>query len=227
MLYLVFVLLMLSVIIGPQLWVTHVLKKYHRPLEGAPGTGSELARHLIERFDLTGVTVEEAGEGENFYDPADNRVCLSPDIYQGKSLTAIAVAAHEVGHAIQFNRKEKVSLLRERYMANAIALRKLGVGFLMAMPLVAMVVRVPHASLLVVLVGIVTMLVSALMYVAILPEEFDASFNKALPILKDGEYVPEVYLPAVKQILRACALTYVAGALIDVLRLWRWLRYLR
>lgn len=227
MVYLVFTLLILGMVLGPQIWVTHVLKKYHRPLDGAPGTGSELARHLIERFELAGVKVEEAGEGENFYDPTDNRVCLSPDIYQGKSLTAIAVAAHEVGHAIQFNRKEQVSLLRERYMSKAIVLRKLGVGFLMAMPIVTMVVRVPHASILVVLVGIATMFVSALMYAAILPEEFDASFNKALPILKDGEYVPEVYLPAIKQILRACVLTYVAGALIDVLRLWRWLRYLR
>ena len=59
------------------------------------------------------------------------------------------------------------------------------------------------------------------MYVAILPEEFDASFNKALPILSEG-YINEEQLPIVRQILRACALTYVAASLADILSLWRW-----
>ena len=57
---------------------------------------------------------------------------------------------------------------------------------------------------------------------AVLPEEYDASFKKALPILEEG-YVPKENLPAIRQILRACAYTYVAGALADVIRLWRWL----
>ena len=55
-----------------------------------------------------------------------------------------------------------------------------------------------------------------------LPEESEESFNKALPILEEG-YVPKENLPAIRQILRACAYTYVAGALADVIRLWRWL----
>jgi Zn-dependent membrane protease YugP len=75
-------------------------------------------------------------------------------------------------------------------------------------------------------IGVVTMLSSAAMYVAILPEEYDASFNKALPILEAG-YVPEQHIPAVRQVLRAAAYTYVAGALADVLSLWRWLRVFR
>ena len=71
------------------------------------------------------------------------------------------------------------------------------------------------------------MLASVLLYVAVLPEEWDASFNKALPILEKGEYVPAEYLPAIRQVLKACALTYVAAALADVLRLWQWLRFIR
>ena len=70
----------------------------------------------------------------------------------------------------------------------------------------------PHLTLLTALVGVLTMVASVAMYVAILPEEFDASFNKAMPILAEG-YVPEHHLPAVWQVLKACALTYVAGAL--------------
>jgi hypothetical protein len=77
------------------------------------------------------------------------------------------------------------------------------------------------------LLGVATMLVSVAVYAAILPEEWDASFNKALPILIEGEYVDEHQLKAVRQILKACALTYVAAALADILSLWRWIAILR
>jgi Zn-dependent membrane protease YugP len=64
------------------------------------------------------------------------------------------------------------------------------------------------------------------MYAAILPEEYDASYNKALPILAQG-YLPEEHMVAAKRILKACALTYVAAALADILSLWRWFRMIR
>ncbi|MDH5434601.1 MAG: zinc metallopeptidase, partial [Gammaproteobacteria bacterium] len=89
------------------------------------------------------------------------------------------------------------------------------------------VVKIPHVIGLTLLIGLMTMLISVFMYMAILPEEWDASFNKALPILDQGDYVPKAYLPAIRQILKACALTYVAAALADILRLWRWLVLLR
>jgi Zn-dependent membrane protease YugP len=59
---------------------------------------------------------------------------------------------------------------------------------------------------------------------AILPEEWDASFNKALPMLKKGRYLPSQDLPKVKRILTACALTYVASALMNILLFWRFPR---
>jgi Zn-dependent membrane protease YugP len=61
----------------------------------------------------------------------------------------------------------------------------------------------------------------------VLPEEWDASFNKALPILKQGQYVEKHDLPKVKKVLRAAALTYFAGALANVLNIARWLLILR
>ncbi|MGJ8664596.1 MAG: zinc metallopeptidase, partial [Marinicella sp.] len=70
------------------------------------------------------------------------------------------------------------------------------------------------------------MLVSVMMHMAVLPEEYDASFNKAMPILSEG-YINEEQLPKVKQILKACALTYVAAAMADILNLWRWIRVIR
>ncbi len=227
MLYLIGLLMLLSLFFGPNLWVTYVLKKHHRHLPGMPGTGSELALHLLKQYELEQVKVEKSEPENDHYNPSDNVVCLSPEVYDGKSLSAVAVAAHEVGHAIQFNREEPVSLLRKKYLGKALVLQRLGIYILIAIPVVALVFRIPHIALLNIIIGVMTMFVSVLMYLAILPEEWDASFNKALPILEKGEYVPEQYLPAIRQVLKACALTYVAGALADVLRLWRWLLLLR
>ncbi len=224
----VFILLILLVVIlGPSIWVKYVLRKHHRQLDGMPGTGGELAVHLLSRYELENVKVEESVKNDDHYSPGDNAVRLSPEVYEGKTLTAIAVAAHEVGHAIQFNRQEAVTRLRKRYFPVALAIQRYGVFILMCVPIVAGLIRSPAVMLAIGVVGIVTMLVSVLMYAAILPEEWDASFNKALPILEKGEYVPKEYMPAIRQVLKACALTYVAAALADVLRLWRWLRFLR
>lgn len=226
MLYAIIVLAVLALIYGPQLWVRYVLHKHEREIPDMPGTGSELARHLLDRFELAQVEVKAGGKDENYYQPSDNYVSLSPEVYNGKSITAVAVAAHEVGHALQFNRQEPVSRLREKYFDKAILIQRIGMGIVSLAPLVGLVLKVPQLGVLVLAAGIISLLVSVLMYVAILPEEFDASFNKALPILAEG-YVPEQHLPKIRQVLRACALTYVAAALANVLSLWRWLRLLR
>jgi Zn-dependent membrane protease YugP len=190
-----------------------------------PGTGGELAAHLLDKFELSDVKLEACEPGKDHYDPQANVVRLSPEYLNQKSLTAVAVAAHEVGHAIQFNRKEPVSFLRRRYLGKALLLQRLGAFLLTALPVIGLIFRVPHFAVLMAVVGLLTLLLSVFAYLAILPEEFDASFNKALPIL--GDYVPDEYLPSIRQILKACAWTYVAAALADVLNLWRWLVLLR
>ena len=81
--------------------------------------------------------------------------------------------------------------------------------------------------LITVFIGILTMLASAFMYLIVLPEEWDASFNKALPILIEGNYIKPAQETAVRSILKAAALTYFAAALADVLSLWRWIALVR
>ncbi len=218
--------LILIVIFGPSLWVKYVLNKHTKHIDSLDGTGSELALHLIDRFKLDGVKLKKGKKDEDYYDPQNKIVSLSPEAFDGQSLTAVAVAAHEIGHAIQFYKKEPVSLLREKYLSKAHKIQHYGVMFLMASPLLGLVFRIPHLALLTIAIGIITMIASVLMYVAILPEEFDASFNKAMPILSEG-YITQEQLPIVRKILRACALTYVAGSLADILRLWRWLAMIR
>lgn len=219
-------IVLLLIIFGPQLWVRYVLRKHQTHIDSLDGTGSELAEHLIERFQLDGVKVIRGGPNEDYYDPQNKRVSLSPEVYDGKSLTAVAVAAHEVGHAMQFCRQEPVSRLRDKYLSHAHRIKQFGVSFLMISPVIGLVFRIPHLALITILIGVLTMLAAVLMHVAVLPEEYDASFNKAMPILAEG-YLSETQLPHARQVLKACAYTYVAAALADILNLWRWLRLVR
>ena len=205
-----------------------VMKKYHSPADRYrdKGSGAELARHLLNRFDLEAVAVEETPQGDH-YDPAAKAVRLSPGNYSGHSLTAITVAAHEVGHAIQDARGE--SLFRSRQsLAKAafIAERTAGI-LLIAAPVVFVLTRIPQASALTLGIAVMSMALGTIVHLVTLPVEFDASFRKALPILEEGDYLLEGDLPHAEKILRAAALTYVAGSLASLLNLGRWIAVLR
>lgn len=197
--------------------------RYRGDLPGIPGTGGELAQHLVSRFELDGVNVEETEPGRDHFDGSAPAVRLSPDNFSGKSLTAVAVAAHEVGHAIQWHRKETVFRLRSRYMPIASRLQQLGIMLLSLAPIAGVITRNPIGIALPVAGGIMVALCGAATYLIILPEEWDASFNKAMPILIEGNYITPEQQSATKRILRAAALTYAAGALASLLQVWRWL----
>lgn len=211
----------------PSFWVRHVMSKYSKELEDLPGTGGELAAHLVKRFELEGISVEETDPMRDHFDPQDKAVRLSPDNFNGRSLTAVAVAAHEVGHAIQFHRKEKIFELRSRYLPTANALNRAGIAIMWLFPVIGLLLRSPFAVGMVIALSILLQLTGAFAYLIILPEEWDASFNKALPILKEGDYVEEQQIPAIRKILKAAALTYFSAALANVLNIGRWLLVLR
>ena len=227
MLFIVIFAILAILIYLPSFWVRHVMSKHGRELVGLPGTGGEFARHLIKRFELGGIKVEETESFRDCFDPQDRAVRLSPENYGGKSLTAVAVAAHEVGHAIQFYRKEKIFELRSRYLPTARLLSQIGVGIMWLFPILAIVLRSPFAVGLVIGMSLVMQLLGALAYLIILPEEWDASFNKALPILIEGNYVTKDQVPKVRSVLKAAAITYFSAALANVFNVWRWLLILR
>ena len=226
MLYIVLFIVIVIAVYAPSLWVRYVIRKHNTHLENMPGTGAELAAHLIERFKLEGVTVKKTDIDEDYFSPSEKIVGLSPDVYDGKSLSAVAIAAHEVGHAIQYNHGEAVSRLRDKYTRPAALARNIGIFILSCTPFLGALTRVPSVMAVCLAAGLLAMLSSVVLHAMILPEEYDASFAKALPILEAG-YVPAEYMPAARQVLKACALTYVAGALADILSLWRWLAFLR
>jgi len=221
--FVLIIALVVALILGPQLWIRWVFFRYRGNLPGIPGTGAELARHLIHRFELDGVIVEETDPGRDHFDSSAPAVRLSPDNYNGKSLTAVAVAAHEVGHAIQWHKKETVFRLRSRYMPLASRLQQVGIMLLSFSPIIGLLTRNPVGLALPVTAGIMVALCGAATYLIILPEEWDASFNKAMPILIEGDYITAEQQTAARRILRAAALTYAAGALASLLQVWRWL----
>ena len=217
---------MVVLVFGPNLWVRWVMKRYADNLTGMPGTGGELAQHLIDEFNLDGVAVEVTEIGDH-YDPADRKVRLSEANYQGRSLTAVAIAAHEVGHAIQHDRGDKRLLARTALAQFADRAARVSAAAIWLAPVIGLLTRHPVPVSVMVSLGLAGLLGRMLLHMVTLPLEWDASFGKALPILTAGSYLPTGQQVAVVRILRAAALTYVAAALADVLNLARWAVLLR
>lgn len=219
-------LALLAAIYGPQYWVGHTMRRHseHRP--DFPGTGGEMAQHLVERFELDGVRVEATEAGDH-YDPEARVVRLSQANYDGASLTAVAVAAHEVGHALQHHRGERGLALRQSLAGFAMTTDRIASVFFIAAPVLAVVLRAPMAMLGMAVIGIGLLGVRVVVNFVTLPVEYDASFNKALPILREGGYLAEEDLAGARSVLKAAALTYVAAALAGLLNLARWIRFLR
>jgi len=204
------------------------MKKYAEPVDRYrdKGNGAELARHLLDRFDLGDITVEETPAGDH-YDPAARAVRLSPGNYRGYSLTAVTVAAHEVGHAIQDARGESLFQARQKLAKAAMMGERIAGILLIAAPVVFILTRLPQAGAATILIGVMSMALGTLVHLVTLPVELDASYGKALPILQEGNYLHDGDQQHAKKILKAAALTYVAGSLASLLNLGRWIAVFR
>jgi len=221
------ILFLLLLVFGPQWWARYTFRRYAGVLPRIPGTGGELARHLLDQYGMPDVPVEKTQQGGDHYDPERRAVCLSPDNYDHKSLTAVAVATHEVGHAIQHQRKEPKLALRHRLVTLAQTTQQLGAGAMFLLPVAMAITRAPSAGLIMAAIGLGSMATATLVHLVTLPVEIDASFGKALPILMAGHYIQPEDEIAVRRVLRAAAFTYVAGSLASLLNLARWFAFLR
>jgi uncharacterized protein len=226
MIYLVLLILVGAAILLPQYWVRRTLDRHGADRPDLDGTGAELAQHLIERFGLDGVRVERTDRGDH-YDPDARVVRLVPAHHDGRSIAAAAVAAHEVGHAMQHAGGERMLAARQRLVKFAMVCDRLGSFAIFAAPIVGVVARTPLAIAAFAGVGLALMAVRVAVNLVTLPVEYDASFGKALPVLREGGYLDENDLPAARSVLRAAAFTYLAGALLSLVNLARWFRMLR
>ena len=222
MVYAVGVVIVLVLIFGPSLWVKMVMSRYSSEKPGIPGTGGELAEHLIERFSLKDVKVEITELGDH-YDPIEKKVRLLREHYESKSLTAIAIAAHEVGHAIQDQQGDKRLAARTKMVPIVDKVARWSVAIIYLSPVIGIITRHPMPFSLLLFLGLSGFIARMMVHAVTLPIEFDASFSKALPLLREGNYVSHSNEKAVSSILRAAALTYVSAALADILNLGRWL----
>ena len=216
------VLIILALIFGPSLWVKFVMRKYASENSEIPGTGGELAKHLIKRFSLKDVTVEITELGDH-YDPSEKKVRLLREHYESKSLTAIAIAAHEVGHAIQDKQGDKRLAKRTKMIPIVNRVARLSAIIISLSPVIGIITRHPMPFSLLLLLGLSGFIARMMIHAVTLPIEFDASFSKALPLLREGNYISQSNERAVSRILTAASLTYVSAALADILNLGRWI----
>ncbi len=177
-------------------------------------SGQETARRILDYNGLTNVTIQPVDQGvlSDFYDPKSKSVHLSPDVYSGHSIVSVAVAAHEVGHAIQHQAKYGYLALRNNLLPVAILGSNLGwialfIGFIANFEPVFYV-------------GVGLVLLLALFQLVTLPVELDAS-KRAAVMLKELKIVRDDELPDVKSMLNAAAFTYIAALLSTVLQLLR------
>ena len=218
------VALLAGLIFGPQFWIKWVMAKHAVEQPEFPGTGGELARHLLDKAGLETVKLERIDGGDH-YSPADKAVRLSAKNFDGKSVTAVSVAAHEVGHALQHKDNYGPLMMRQKLAGTCIMIERTGGILMMATPFIFALTRSPVVLVAEVVLALGILASTVVIHIFTLPTEYDASFKRALPIL-EGYLRPED-MPGARRVLKAAAYTYVASALVSILDMARWLRILR
>ncbi len=206
----------------PQWWAQYLLHKHHRPLDKLPGGGGAFAYWLAQQHLSEPIAIEPCDCADH-YDPLTRTVRLSKTHYDTPSLTALAVAAHEMAHAQQHQQQDPAFMERIQLIQRAQWLQKFSAGALIATPLLIPLLHTPMIGLLTFTAGFIAQGVPVLIHLSTLKVEWDASFNRALPWLEEtGRFTP-AEMRIIKRILTACALTYVAQSLGSLFNLWRWL----
>ena len=223
---LILVISLLVLIIGPGVWVKRVMERYHQPPNRYGRSGSETARRLLDSLGLDKVGVELTENGDH-YDPSDKVVRLSPKNYHGNSLTAVTVAAHEVGHAQQDAEGFAPLMWRTRLVRWVSPIEKTGAMLLMSTPLIIGVTRLPLAGLLMFLGGLLTLGSAVVVHLLTLPTELDASFTRALPMMEEQGVLYEKDQRHARKLLKAAAMTYVSASLMSLLNIARWWAIIR
>jgi Zn-dependent membrane protease YugP len=224
--YLIIIFVLLAAVLGPSLWVNRIMSRYSKPVDRYPNSGGEVARRLLDELGLQDVGTEITEKGDH-YDPAQRMVRLSRQNYEDGSLTAITIAAHEVGHALQHASGYMPLMWRTRLVRWVGPVEKTGAALLMATPLIIGITRAPIAGLLMAAGGLLTLGSGVVMHLLTLPTEFDASFGRAMPLLKQQNILAVRDEPHARRLLQAAALTYVSASLMSLLNVARWWAILR
>lgn len=213
--YLIYIALLIIIPLWAQGKVRSTYAKYSKKPTSSQMTGAEVARKILDENGLYHVQIGETrGTLTDHYDPRNKVIKLSSDIYHGRSMAASAVAAHEVGHAIQD--QEEYAFLKFRSALVPIANFGSNISFILILAGIFL-----YMSELI-LFGIIFMSAAVLFQLVTLPVEFDAS-NRAMTQLVSVGVIRNDEERETKKVLNAAALTYVAAALVAVMELSRFI----
>lgn len=195
-----------------QMYVERTYYHYSRISSYSGYSGHEIARKILDQNGLYDVGVYEVrGKLSDHYDPSRRQVNLSSEVYHGKTISAIAIAAHECGHALQHKEGYRSLLIRNQLIpvfnfSQNIGWVVLMIGFLFEAMNIA-------------LLGVIILSLMLVFQLLTLPIEFNAS-KRAIHFLQNN-YVSNEELVGSKKMLIAAALTYVASVAASVLSILR------
>lgn len=199
-------------------------RKYSQvPMSGRL-TGAQVARQILNSFNLSDVRIEQIpGNLSDHYDPRSRVLRLSPAVYQGSSIAAAGIAAHEVGHAIQHGQGYFPLHLRT-YIFPVASLGTNAAWILIVLGLTLSSLGIMFGQGMI-LLGIVLFLGYVLFSFVTLPVEFNAS-SRALHALEGFGYLDRDEIAGARKVLNAASLTYIAAAAMALMQLIYWLSVL-
>ncbi|WP_449620232.1 zinc metallopeptidase [Robertmurraya sp. Marseille-Q9965] len=211
--FIIYFALIVLIPVWAQVKVKSAYAKYSRVASSSHMRGAEVARRILDSNGLYNVdVVETRGRLTDHYDPRSKTVRLSSENYHGHSVAAAAIAAHEVGHAIQD--QQDYAALRIRHALVPVA--NIGSNFSWVLIMIGIFAQLSGLLLL----GIIFMAAAVLFQLVTLPVEFNAS-NRAMDQVVSLGIIRNEEERETKKVLNAAALTYVAAAAVAVLELVR------
>lgn len=189
--------------------------KYSQVRSSSGLTGEQAARKILEQNGIYDVDIQPInGHLTDHYDPRDKTIRLSENVYGSTSVSAVSIAAHEVGHAIQDN--ESYAFLRFRSALAPV------VNFTSRFTFILIMLGLFLNMVGLVDLGIILFSASVLFHIVTLPVEFDAS-NRAMKHLVNYSIISAEEKRGTKKVLGAAAMTYVASTLVSVIQLLRFM----
>ena len=209
----VLVLLVMAIVMFAQHRVTSTFAQFSSVETSKRITGRQAAEAILAYSNIHDVTVEHVrGNLTDHYDPRNKVLRLSDATYDSDSIAAVAVAAHECGHAVQD--AQNYHFLKVRSFLAPIT----QIGSTIAMPMIFLGLILSWMGL--VQLGILAFSLVLVFQIVTLPVEFDAS-KRALAILEEGGFILANETPSAKKVLNAAAFTYIAATLSTALQLLR------
>ena len=208
MLFYFAIFLFLSIM--PMIWLNYIFSKNDKILVNMPFNGLQFGQMVLNERGLNGVKIEKSLSVDH-YDLNEKKVKVSEDRLSRKSLTAISIVCHEIGHAIQHHEKYKPLEQRTNLVKNTAWITQLG-GVILMIGIPTILATGSYSFIKVCLVlAFISLLIGVFIHLITLEVELDASFNRALPIII--EKVPAEYHDACRSILKAAAFTYIIGVI--------------